>query len=78
MSKVRVRALKQGFDGSRRRNPGDEFDFDVERYGHGTWFEVLEGGDGTVDREPSAPKKSRAKKKAKRARKPKDTDDRLV
>lgn len=41
MAKVRVRALMRGYDGERRREPGEEFDFDVELKGEGKWFELV-------------------------------------
>lgn len=61
MAKVRVRALKKGYDGQVRREPGDEFNFDVDVNGHGTWFEIVEDGPAPVREkvERAAPKKKR-------------------
>ncbi len=68
MAKVRVRALQRGFDGNVRREPGDEFDYDIELQGQGKWFEVVneplqEGHAGQ-----SATKKKASKKKASKKR----------
>lgn len=42
MAKIRVRALQRGFDGTCRREPGDEFDHDEKRFGKGRWYESVE------------------------------------
>lgn len=43
MALRRVRALKPGFDGKQRRLPGEEFDFDIDKHGVGSWFEAVDG-----------------------------------
>lgn len=67
MAKVKVRALQPGFDGTIRRNPGDEFDFDIERFGQGRWFELVAEKESIASRSasPVAKKKSTRRKKRK-------------
>lgn len=75
MAKVRVRALQRGYDGNVRREPGDEFDFDIEKHGQGRWFEL-------VNEVPVAESKSRSsttkKSSKKKSRKRRTSDDDLL
>src|SRR6267378_8589851 len=49
---AKVRALEEGFDGTVKREPGDEFDMDPEQQGGGDcWFEWVNEEDRvTADR----------------------------
>lgn len=74
MAKVRVRALQRGFDGQVRREPGDEFDYDIERQGQGRWFEVVNEPTQQARTAKKTVTKKRAKKKASKKRRASDDD----
>lgn len=80
MAKVRVAALAKGWDGTVRRNPGDEFYIDEAIQGKGKWYEYLDDNPRTVehsddvllDDDDDKPKKGSKKKRSKK------DDDRLA
>lgn len=74
MAKVRVRALQRGFDGQVRREPGDEFDYDIDLSGQGAWFERITEAEVLEHRpdQPVAAKKRSKKTSKKRSRKSAD------
>ena len=78
MATVRVRALQRGYDGNVRREPGDEFDYDIELLGQGKWFEVINEPLQESHEDPRPAKKTSKKRSKKVSRKRRSSADDLL